>query len=125
MKIRLPPRGKCTVKNLLNWRLSALGAPGLVRGFRRRIRWIEAERRLPFAHPLDHEGLEQVLFGSLVGDFLGNVRWNDNHAFAIADHDIARKNRDAATTDWHVEVGCMVLDQVGRRRAALAVSREG
>ena len=86
---------------------------------------VEAEDRLPLAHFLGHEGLEQVLFRSVMGDLLGDVGRDHHHALAVADHDVAREYRHAAAADRHVQVDRMMLDQVGRRRAALAIGREG
>ena len=79
---------------------------------------------MPGAHPFGDEGLEQILLGGVMGDFLGNPGRDHHHTFAVADADIAREHRHTAAADRHVEVDGVVLDQIGWRRATLTIGRE-
>ena len=69
-----------------------LGAPGRELARRLRIsRRIEADDRAAFRDLLGHEILERRHLDGFRGDLVGDVRRDHDHAFAIADNDVARE----------------------------------
>ena len=53
------------------------------------------------------------------------MRRDHHHAFAVADHDVARKHRCVAAADRHVDVERLVQRDVGRRRRAVVIGGDG
>ena len=57
-----------------------------------------------------------------MGYGFGDAARDHHHAFGVAHHDVARIHRNPTAADRHIQVRGVVLDQVGRRRGALAVT---
>ncbi len=86
----------------------------------------KARNAAAFHHLFLHEVLEHGLLDGLDRRSSSAICAGMHHdAFAVADHDVARIDRHPAAADRHVEVDRVMLDQVGRRRAAALIGREG
>src|SRR5688572_32657785 len=97
MKIRLRSRRRGTVKNWLirHTRLPAPCARRLVGLLARGVGRVKPECRGALPHPFDHEGLELVLLGRLLGNLLVDASRDDHNTFAVPDTDVAGKDRHA------------------------------
>src|ERR1700712_5724170 len=100
--VLLPPRRK------ILWRL-------LIR------RRIEAEDRATSAYFLGNEILERGHLNGLVGDLIGEVGGDHDHAVAIAEDDVARKHRRVAAADRHVDLDGLMQREIGRGARAMVV----
>src|ERR1700741_2600358 len=87
------------------------------------IRRIEPENRAPLLHPGFDPVLELGLRLCFLRHLLGHVRRDDDHAFGVADHDIAGIDRDAAAADRHLALDRAAPHEVERRGARAAVRR--
>ncbi len=87
-------------------------------------RRVEADDRTAFLNFLGHEVLERGHLDRLLGDLLGQMGGDDDHALGIAHHDVARPDRRVAAADGHVDLDRLVARQVGRRRGAVVIDRE-
>ena len=62
-----------------------------------------------------NEILERRHLDGLVGDLVGEVRGDHDHAVAVAENDVAGKHRRIAAADRHVDVDRLMQGEVGRR----------
>jgi hypothetical protein len=58
-------------------------------------------------------GFELVALPGAGGDVLGHMGGDDDHAFGVADQDVARLDQDAAAADGQAEVGRVVQHRAG------------
>src|SRR5712672_404973 len=103
--VRLAPRGK------ILWRL-LVG------------RGIEAEDRAALADLLGDKILERGHLDRLIGDLVGKVRGDHDHAVAVAENDVAGKYRRIAAADRDVDLDRLMQGQVGRRARPAVIGGE-
>jgi len=87
------------------------------------IRGIEASdrgaRAYLFGDPVLEQRHRERLFRHLVCDLCRD----HDHALAVADDDVTRKDRNVAASDGNVQVDRMMMDQVGGRRRQHRIGR--
>src|SRR4051812_46842519 len=98
--------GKVAMRRLAPVRL----APGREVVLRALVgRGVEAKDRAALAHLFGDEILEGGHLVRLLGNLVREVRRYHHHAFAVANHDVARPDRRVATADGYVDVQRLVL----------------
>ena len=84
-------------------------------------RGIEAEDAAALADLLGDEILERGHLEGLIGDLIGEMRRDHDHAVAVAENDVAGKHRRVAAADRHVDLDRLMQRQVGRRARAVVI----
>src|SRR5712664_3167940 len=78
-------------------------------------RGIEPEDRAALADFLGDKILERGHLEGLVGDLVGEMRGDHDHAVAVAENDIAGKYRRVAAADRTVDLDRLMQREIGRR----------
>jgi hypothetical protein len=100
------------------------GSPRLVGSNRRFVRRIGATQRRASFDALEDESLHLLLRRGLGCHFRRKLAGDHHDPLVVAYDHVAGVDGDPAAADRHVQVHCMVVDQVERRTAARAVDRE-
>ena len=84
-------------------------------------RRIEPEDAAALADFLGDEILERGHLEGLVGDLVGEMRGDHDHAVAVAEDDVAGKHRRVAAADRHVDLDRLMQRQIGRRARPVVI----
>src|SRR5690606_24385376 len=72
----------------------------------------------------EKEFFAQFLFIGIVGDFRGDLAWDDGHAIRVADYDVAGVHGYAGAADWLLHCNGAVIGRPGRGGIAAAIAGE-